>query len=210
MFLLKTRSCEPFLILHQQGLGAFPFLWLVSRFPGTDQPIICVCVLCVWVLCLHVCMYVCMYVCMFVCTLCHGAYRSQERVSGSLEMELWTVVSPTWVLGTEPRSSSRAISALNHWAITSSLPDTFSQVFGHGYHNLFHFFGSSFKQLSVVTVVFLGKLVHMFNSMGKVLLFSSCISLYGNKKACNKSSQIVHYFHQHEECPSKTTEHVKC
>ena len=116
--------------------------------------------------------FACMYVCM--CVLC-VMVPSQERVSESMEVELWTVLNPIWVLGTEPGSSS---SALNHWAITSALPDTFNQFFGHEYYNLFHFFGSSFKHLSVVTVVFLGKIVYMFNSMGKVLLFSSCILLY--------------------------------
>lgn len=34
-----------------------------------------------------------------------GAHRGQKRVSDILELELWMVVGPMWVLGTELKSS---------------------------------------------------------------------------------------------------------
>ena len=44
-----------------------------------------------------------------------GAHGSQKRALDLLELALEVVVShPTWVLGTRPRGSARAASALNH------------------------------------------------------------------------------------------------
>lgn len=43
------------------------------------------------------------------------------RVPGALELELQTVGSSLWVLETESRSSGRAASALNPWAISPGL-----------------------------------------------------------------------------------------
>lgn len=56
----------------------------------------------------------CLHLCIF--TMCiPGACRSQKRTSGTLEMELTGGGEPPcmWMLGTEPRSSARADSALN-------------------------------------------------------------------------------------------------
>ena len=51
--------------------------------------------------------------CVFECMhMCEGVHRSQKRVLDLLELELQAVVScPTWILGTELRSSVRAANA---------------------------------------------------------------------------------------------------
>ena len=46
-----------------------------------------------------------------------GGHGSKNRALDLLELALGVVVShPTWVLGTRPRGSARAASALNHRA----------------------------------------------------------------------------------------------
>lgn len=48
-----------------------------------------------------------------------GSFGGQERMFGSLEMELKASVSSlTWVLGTEFRAWARAVWALNSWVIS--------------------------------------------------------------------------------------------
>ena len=55
------------------------------------------------------------YVCIW--DLCLGTLGSQKRVSKTLELELQAAMSLRWVLGTKLRSSGRAGSTLNYWAI---------------------------------------------------------------------------------------------
>lgn len=50
----------------------------------------------------------CVCSCVYVCV---GAHGSQKR---TLELELQGVICLIWVLGTEFRSSERALCALNH------------------------------------------------------------------------------------------------
>ena len=51
----------------------------------------------------------------------YSAQRNQKRASDPLELELQTVVNLHVGAGIEPGSSGRAASALNHWAISSSI-----------------------------------------------------------------------------------------
>lgn len=61
-----------------------------------------------YVVFMHACV---MHAC--ACHLCMGAFRDQERVLGPLEMELCVIVGQAmWVLGTELRSSARAVKAI--------------------------------------------------------------------------------------------------
>ena len=53
-----------------------------------------------------------MFVCVPLCV--PDVHRDQKRALDSLELELQMVVTTMWVLGTEPRSSTRAVSALTH------------------------------------------------------------------------------------------------
>lgn len=54
----------------------------------------------------------CFYVMGAMCT---GTHRDQQRVLGTLELEIQVVVSHvTWVLGTEAGSSGRVVSMFNH------------------------------------------------------------------------------------------------
>ena len=74
---------------------------------------------------MYVCVYicVCVCVCMYIYLLC--IYRCPQRPEegiGTLELDLEEVMSHLrWVLGTEPRSSARAASALNLCAISPAL-----------------------------------------------------------------------------------------
>ena len=58
-----------------------------------------------------------------------GIHRSQKMVLGTLELGLQTVVAAMWVLGIKPRSSSRAVSALKHWAISAAHIQYFNPCF---------------------------------------------------------------------------------
>ena len=73
-------------------------------------------ILCVWVYCL-------MYVSV---PLSWNGYGDQKRVVDPLELELWTIVSSFCVLGINPRSSVRAVSAFNCW---TNSPVPLSQYF---------------------------------------------------------------------------------
>lgn len=64
--------------------------------------------LCIWFLCLHVCMHVC------------GAPRDQSKASYSLNWS-WRLWAAVWLLRTEPRSSLKITSALNHGTISPAL-----------------------------------------------------------------------------------------
>lgn len=67
----------------------------------------------------------CVYTCMCVCGSVHrntGTVGGQKRASDPLELKLWAVVScPALVLGTELRSSAKAVCALGGWALFPAL-----------------------------------------------------------------------------------------
>lgn len=56
-------------------------------------------------------------VCVFACA--HACVCSQRGLCSSVTKlgQLWATV---WVLGTEPRSTTRAASAANHWTVSSA------------------------------------------------------------------------------------------
>ena len=56
--------------------------------------------------------FACVYVCVSLCA--PDTLSDQKKVLDSLELELQMVLSTMWVLGTELRSSTRAVSALNY------------------------------------------------------------------------------------------------
>ena len=58
------------------------------------------------------CLYVCKYNLFML-----DAHRGQKRKPDHLEWELEMSEDAVWVLGTEPGSSTRAVSAFNHGAI---------------------------------------------------------------------------------------------
>lgn len=61
---------------------------------------------------LPVCMYACMYIGMcFACVLV--PVNARKRASDALKLEMQMVMSHHKVLGTEPRSTTRATSTLN-------------------------------------------------------------------------------------------------
>ena len=67
------------------------------------------------------------FACMHVCRVRYipGALRGQKRSLDPLELELQTVVNCQRVLGIKPRSSRRAVSALNLWSIPPVSTHTF-------------------------------------------------------------------------------------
>lgn len=61
------------------------------------------------------------------CTMCMpGPCQGQKGASEPLELELWRVVSHTWVLAIKPASSA-GTSMLNCWAILQALEFTFEK-----------------------------------------------------------------------------------
>jgi len=79
---------------------------------------VCACVS-VW-LCVCICVSMCVCVCMCLCAgLCMHVWVLAEVRRGIryLELGLHVVVSPTWVLGTELRSSGRVGSSFRRWAL---------------------------------------------------------------------------------------------
>ena len=101
-----------------------------------------VCILCVYVcMCVYMCLVcgMCVYnvcvvcVCMCVCMMCFGVWGVCAHICGCLQgpengvrfpmnwshRQLWAA----WVLGTELRTSARAVRALNHWAISPTPKD---------------------------------------------------------------------------------------
>lgn len=73
---------------------------------------------------LSVCLHVCIYT---TCIL--AAYRAQQSASDPLWLEFQIFVScHVWGLGSEPRSSARTPSALNHWTITRVLLGAFKII----------------------------------------------------------------------------------
>lgn len=82
-------------------------------------------------------MYIFIFVCMGVCPehLCvycvhSGAFGGQTRASDSLELSYRSLQASVCMLGTEPRSTVRIASALNHGAISAALTLGISKNFG--------------------------------------------------------------------------------
>ena len=80
--------------------------------------------MCVWCLCACICACVCMCVHVCMCT-CVCRYPQSHKALDILELLLSQLM---WVLGTEPRSSARTPSALNHWASSPASHILFIQV----------------------------------------------------------------------------------
>lgn len=76
-------------------------------------------ILCVWII------FVCMYECV-PCVL--GTGGSQRGMLHPLELKLKMIVNPIWVLAVQPRSSARAMDALDLWAITPASMHILNQL----------------------------------------------------------------------------------
>lgn len=55
-----------------------------------------------------------LYLCEFMCTTCADAQEGQKKALDPLELELKAVVNHHMAAGTEPGTSERVVSALNH------------------------------------------------------------------------------------------------
>lgn len=73
-------------------------------------------VLCAWVYPCNTCL----------CTMCTPAvHRGPKRTSNRLQLELQMFGSSFYLLGTKPRSSERAVSALSHPVVFTAIPEHF-------------------------------------------------------------------------------------
>lgn len=89
---------------------------------------------------IFLCVCVCVCACAHMHRMCTGVFGGEKRVSGLLEPEFRVVESCLmWVLGTELKSSARAASSLDLWAIPSVLKtDTISPNSWKLLHRLYY------------------------------------------------------------------------
>ena len=126
------------------GKGSIPHSWVYSKrdhlgsgcWPGLYGLQVFVSLVCLlkdfskiylcfilWLFCLHV----------YMCTkYMPSAHRGEKTVQMPWHWSYWWLRATLYVLGTEPGSSARAASVLNHWAISSALFLQFSIVLLEG------------------------------------------------------------------------------